>query len=251
MTPNPTYSDGAGRVVYSLVEKLGKPYYDDGGGRVVFHGDCRELLPLIEQGTVDLVLTDPPYGISYVTSWRLRRDKLRVPIANDETLETVAEAWPMVMRVLNNNRHWYSFASPRRLAFADELFPGIKHVLAWDKGDRGTVGDLECGFGEAWEAILYGMKGRRALIGKRPRTVVRYDWSSTMDPLHPTVKPIPLLRQIISWSTDEGEIVIDPFAGSGTTLQAAKDMGRYGIGIELEERYCEIAAKRLQQAVLF
>jgi len=126
-----------------------------------------------------------------------------------------------------------------------------KHTLAWDKGDRGTVGDLECGFGEAWEAILYGMKGRRPLNGKRPRTVIRFDWSSTMDPLHPTVKPVPLLRKLVEWSTGEAEVVLDFSMGSGTTLRACKDLGRRGIGIELEEKYCEIAANRLAQGVLF
>jgi site-specific DNA-methyltransferase (adenine-specific) len=226
-----------------------KPYYDDGNGIQIYHGDCREVLPGLEP--VDLLLTDPPYGIGYVTSRRSRSDKLRVPVANDETLDVVAEAWPLAMDRLRDDRHWYAFTSPRRLAIADLVFPDAKHVLAWDKGDRGTVGDLECGFGEAWEAILYGMKGRRPLRGKRPRTVIRFDWSATMDPLHPTVKPVPLLQKMIAWSTDEGEAVLDPFMGSGTTLRAAKDLGRRAIGIEIEERYCEIAANRLRQGVLF
>lgn len=201
--------------------------------------------------SVDLILTDPPYGVSYVTSWRSHSDKLRKPIVNDESLEVVSEAWPLAMSRLRNDRHWYAFASPRRLAVADWVFPDSKHVLCWDKGDRGTVGDLECGFGEAWEAILYGMKGRRPLNGSRPRTVIRFDWSATMDPLHPTVKPVPMLRTIVSWSSGEGETVLDPFMGSGTTLRAAKDLGRRAIGIEIEERYCEIAANRLRQEVLF
>jgi site-specific DNA-methyltransferase (adenine-specific) len=217
-------------------------------GITLIHGDCREVLPLLPK--VDLVLTDPPYGVGYVTARRSRSDKLRTPVANDETLEVVAEAWPMAIERLNNNRHWYAFASPRRLAIADFVFPDFKHVIAWDKGDRGTVGDLECGFGEAWEAILYGMKGRRSLNGKRPRTVIRYDWSATMDPVHPTVKPVPLLRILIAFSTDKGEVVLDPFCGSGTTLRAAKDLDRRCIGVELEERYCERAANRLRQEVL-
>jgi len=200
---------------------------------------------------VDLLLTDPPYGIAYVTAWRSRSDDLRVPIANDSTLDVVAEAWPIAMDRLSDDRHWYAFASPRMIASASAVFGGHKHILAWDKGDRGTVGDLECGFGEAWEAVFYGMKGRRPINGKRPRTVVRYDWSGAMDPVHPTVKPVDLLRRMVEWSTGPDEVVLDPFMGSGTTLRAAKDTGRKAIGIEIEERYCEIAAKRLAQGVLF
>ncbi len=227
-----------------------RPYYEQDGIRI-FHGDCRDVLPTLGSGFADLVATDPPYGVAYVTARRSRSDKLRVGVANDESLDVVADAWPAIMDALADNRHWYAFASPRRIAAAEKVFDGFKHILAWDKGDRGTVGDLECGFGEAWEAIFYGMKGRRPLNGKRPRTVIRYDWSGTMDPVHPTVKPVDLMARIIEWSTVTGELVLDPFMGSGPTLQAAKLCGRRAIGIEIEERYCEIAANRLAQGVLF
>lgn len=227
---------------------LPKPYYDR-DGITIYHGDFREILPHLPK--VDLLLTDPPYGVNYKTSWRCKGDRLRVPIANDDGLAVVAEAWRLATDTLADNRHWYAFASPRMLGAIGDVFRGFKHIIAWDKGDRGTVGDLECGFGEAWEAVLYGMKGRRPLNGSRPRTVVRYDWSATMDPLHPTVKPIQLLRRFVAMSSAEGETVLDPFMGSGTTLVAAKLEGRRAIGIELEERYCEIAVKRLRQGVLF
>ena len=224
-----------------------KPYYQD-DAVTIYHGDCREVMPQLVG--VDLLLSDPPYGVAYATARRSRGDKLRAPIANDENLDVVAEAWPMALGLLAENRHWYAFASPRRIAEASHIFHDSKHILAWDKGDRGTVGDLECGFGEAWEAIFYGMKGRRPINGSRPRTVIRYDWSSTMDPVHPTVKPCPLLGKMIGWSSFPGEMVFDPFMGSGTTLRAAKDLGRKAIGIELNEQYCEIAAKRMSQEVL-
>jgi DNA modification methylase len=224
-----------------------KPYYQD-SAVTIYHGDCREVMPRIRD--VDLVLTDPPYGVDYVTSRRSRNDSLRVPVANDESLDVVASAWPEIMASLRADRHWYAFASPRRIPEAEKVFGKAKHIIVWDKGDRGTVGDLECGFGEAWEAVFYGMKGRRPLNGSRPRTVFRYDWSSTCDPVHPTVKPVPLLYKFVALSSFTGETVLDPFMGSGTTLRAAKDLGRKAIGIEIEEKYCEIAAKRMAQEVL-
>ena len=223
-----------------------KPYYED-KGIVIYHGDCREILPTLEP--VDLVLTDPPYGVAYETAWRSRSDKLRVPVANDESLDVFAEVWPMVINRLADDRHWYVFASPRRIVEMVAIIGAYKNLIVWDKGDRGTVGDLTSGYGEAWEAIFYGMKGRRELFGKRPRTVLRYDWSATLDPVHPTVKSIDVLRRLIGHSAKQGETVLDPFMGSGTTLRAAKDLGLKAIGIELEEKYCEIAAKRLSQEV--
>lgn len=239
--------------LYRAVERLPAPYFDDGGGRLIYHGDCREFLALLEPESVDLVLTDPPYGIRYVTARRSRSDKLVAPIANDESLDVVEQVWPIVLAMLANDRHWYAFATlkPEVMHDAIRVFSGAKQTLAWDKGDRGTVGDLEAGFGECCEAIFYGMKGRRALNGKRPRSVIRFDWSGTLDPVHPTVKPVAVLRKLVSWSTNHGEIVLDPFAGSFTTLRAAKDLGRCAIGFELEERYCEIGANRLRQEVLF
>lgn len=230
------------------IMSLPEPYYQS-DDCVIYHGDCRDIVPHLEP--VDLLLTDPPYGVSYVTSWRSRTDKLRMPIANDESLQALREVWPRALSLLKDDRHWYTFASPKMIPEMLTVTGNAKHTLCWDKGDRGTVGDLQAGFGEAWEAILYGMKGRRSLNGPRPRTVIRHDWSSTCDPVHPTVKPIGLLRKLIGWSTLEGETVLDCFAGSCTTLQAAVLEGRRAIGIELEERYCEIAAERLRQGVLF
>ncbi len=223
-----------------------KPYYEQ-DGITIYCCDCREILPTLEQ--VDLVLTDPPYGVAYETARRSRHDKLRAKVANDETLDCFAAAWPLALERLKNDRHWYVFGSPRKIHEMAIICPDFKHIIAWDKGDRGTVGDLECGFGEAWEAIFYGMKGRRPLNGSRPRTVIRQDWSSVLDPRHPTVKPTSLLKKLIKMSVLEGEIVLDPFMGSGTTLRAAKDLGLRAIGIEIEEKYCEIAAKRMSQSV--
>lgn len=227
-----------------------KPYYEH-GGITIYHGDAREVLPTL--GPVDLVLTDPPYGVGYVTSRRSRSDPLVAPIAGDGDLCMVADVMPLLDQVLQNDRHAYLFAAPLRIGECLSLIGDywqVKNVLVWDKGEAGTVGDLEAGYGWNWEPVIYASKGRRALNGPRPRTIYRYDWSGTRDPVHPTVKPVGLLRWLMTKSTQLDETVLDPFMGSGTTLRAAKDLGRRAIGIEIEEKYCEIAAKRLSQEVL-
>lgn len=226
-----------------------KPYYDD-GQCVIYHGDCRKAL--VDLDPVDLLLSDPPYGVEYVTSWRSRTDPLVAPIAGDASLDLLAEVGGDLDRLLRPERHAYIFASSMRVGEATAALPWpVKNVLVWDKGEAGSVGDLEAGYGVNWEAVLYCIKGRRAFTdGRRPRAILRYPWSGTRDPVHPTVKPVPLLRSLIERSSYPDEVVLDPFMGSGTTLRAAKDCGRKAIGIEIEERYCEIAAERLGQEVL-
>jgi len=237
----------------AIVEAVGRePYFRD-DSVVIYHADCRDILPLIPAGSVDLVLTDPPYGVDYVTSRRSRNHPLAVHIEGDSGLNTVRDVVALISRTLRDDRHAYLFGAPLRIGELTDALRGIldiKNILVWDKGDAGTVGDLGAGYGWNWEPIIYASKGRRALNGPRPRCIYRYDWSGTRDPVHPTVKPMALLQWLILKSSFEAEIILDPFMGSGTTLRAAKDLGRYAIGIEIEERYCEIAAKRMAQSVM-
>lgn len=231
---------------------LPTPYYDR-DGIVIYHADCREILPLLEPNSVDLVLTDPPYGVRYVTSWRSRVDPLVAPIAGDDSLESLEAIVPVIEQLMLDDRHAYVFASSTKIGETQALVARhlqVKNVLIWDKGDRGTVGDLKAGYGVNWEAVIYASKGRRAFNGPRPRALFRYDWSGVDDPVHPTVKPVGILRTFIERSSNPGEVVLDPFMGSGTTLRAAKDLGRKAIGIEISEEYCKVAVKRLQQQVL-
>jgi site-specific DNA-methyltransferase (adenine-specific) len=231
---------------------LPEPYFDD-GQVTIYCGDARDILPALQPESVDLIATDPPYGVDYVTARRSRSHHLVSPVANDDSLNILCDVLPMLDRALADNRHIYAFAAPTRIGDAATIladFWQIKNLIVWDKGDAGTVGDLDAGYGVNWEAVIYASKGRRPLNGKRPRCVYRYEWSGTRDPVHPTVKPVGLMSWLIAKSSNDGELVLDPFMGSGPTLRAARDLGRRVIGIELREDYCEIAVKRLQQAVL-
>ena len=228
-------------------------HYYDRDGITIYNADCRDVLPYLEPGSIDLVLTDPPYGVRYVTAWRSRNDPLVAAIEGDESLDSLRAVMDDVERLLANDRHAYFFASAMKVGETQEIVSEsltVKNVLIWDKGDAGSVGDLEAGYGVNWEALIYASKGRRTFNGPRPRALFRHDWSGTRDPVHPTVKPVGILQRFVERSSCAGETILDPFMGSGTTLRAAKDLGRRAIGIELEERYCEIAVKRLQQSVL-
>jgi site-specific DNA-methyltransferase (adenine-specific) len=228
-------------------------YLDKESGIAIYCADCRDILPLIPDKSIDLVLTDPPYGVGYVTSRRLHTHPLAVPIVGDEDLSSILDVLPELDRVLKDDRHVYLFSAPQRTGDIVKSLPQswqLKNILIWDKGDAGTVGDLECGYGWNYEPIIYAMKGKRVLNPPRPRCILRFPWSGTRDPVHPTVKSVACLKQIILNSSMTGELVIDSFAGSGTTLMASKILGRKCIGIEIEEKYCEIAKKRLAQSVM-
>lgn len=198
-----------------------KPYYEE-SGIVIYHGDCREVLPELEP--VDLVLTDPPYGSS--SSW--------------------------------SGGTWGSHEKYKEAAKWDKpiCIGLLRDVLS--KGQVGVV----------WGGNHYPLKPTRSWLAwiKIPSMATLGDfelaWTSNDKPpkakhfprqpynIHPTQKPV----DIMTWSINEAAkncmTILDPFMGSGTTLRAAKDLGRRAIGIEIEEKYCEIAARRMMQEVL-
>ena len=205
------------------------PYYQD-DYCTIYHGDCRDILPQIDK--VDLVLTDPPYEISFQSNHRKEKHS---KIVNDLILPV-----EIIKQSINHAKNAaYIFCR------WDQLYalPKPKSVIAWVKNNW-SMGDLKHEHGRQWEACLfYCMSGHK--FKKRIPDVIHND--RTGNDLHPTQKPVDLLMRIID--CNECETILDPFMGSGTTLRAAKDLNRKAIGIEIEEKYCEIAAKRLNQEV--
>jgi len=206
-----------------------KPYYEH-GGVVIFHGDSREVMPHVG---ADVLVTDPPYGIGYRSGWS---DAM---VANDESSAARDAAI-----ALWGGRPALVFGrwSVKRPA-------GVRALLIWDKGDWPGMGDLEIPWGPSTEEIYVIGRG---FTGKRTGQIIR-DSKRRGGPssgrFHPTEKPVGLMETLISRCPPG--VVIDPFMGSGSTIVAAKNLGRRSIGIELEERYCEVAARRLDQEVLF
>lgn len=182
---------------------------------------------------IDLVLTDPPYGMSFVSN---RRTIKHLAIANDDALPVDL----IELAISTAARAAYVFCRWDNLA----QMPKPKSVLAWVKNNW-SMGDLKHEHGRQWEACCFYAKEGHEFIRRIPDVIMA---DKTGNDLHPTEKPLSLMGRLIACNV--GEIILDPFMGSGTTLRATKDLGRKAIGIELEEKYCEIAAKRMAQEVL-
>ena len=206
-----------------------KPYYDH-NGITIYHGDCREVLPDMKQ--VEYLITDPPYGESFSSSWEGPYKGSQ--IKGDESTavrDCVLEIWGEKPAIV-----FGTWRTPVTCA---------KQALVWDKGEAAGMGDLSIPWKPNFEMIFIlgsGFSGKRSTGVLKGYTVVT--WASK-GRVHPNMKPESLMIELIN-KCPNGTIV-DPFMGSGTTLVAAKQLGRKCIGIEMEEKYCEIAVKRLQQ----
>lgn len=217
-----------------------KPYYED-GLVTIYHGDALDVLPTLD--SVDLVLTDPPYGANYVSNTGGRRGK--EPIGNDGTRISLRLYKRIVPLLRAEHMLWFTRwdAWPDVWEVLGERFP-IRGLLVWDKGTPG-MGDLNH-WGPSYELIA--SVGRAKTQPPRDQSVLRFSGVSHGHRLHPTEKPVALLAYLLT-KLQPGS-VLDPFMGSGSTLEAAARLGIPAIGVESEERYCEAAAQRLDQGVL-
>jgi site-specific DNA-methyltransferase (adenine-specific) len=191
------------------------PYYDHGNIQI-YHGDCLEVLPELPQ--VDLVLTDPPYPDYHKELYRF----------NDGLL------WPLK----EINKRQFIFWS------AKAKFPlDYTAIHIWDK---------KTGCGSVYERIFErnGQKNFKVFRHYLINSSVAENYTGDINLPHPSQKPIRLLRELINKNSKPNNLILDPFMGSGTTLVAAKELGRKAIGIEIEEKYIKIAIKRLSQEVL-
>ena len=214
------------------------PYYQSEHA-TIYHGDCRDVLPTLE--AVDLVLTDPPYGVNYESNSGGRQGK--IPITNDGarlSLRLYRDVLPLLSA---DHVLWFTRwdAWPDVWGLLGMRFP-LRGLLIWEKPSPG-MGDLGH-WGPSYEMIASAGTGK--ISGGRDGSVLRYSAPSSKAREHPTEKPLDLLSYLID-KLDAGTI-LDPFMGSGSTLHAAQVLGRHAVGIESEERYCEIAARRLETA---
>jgi DNA modification methylase len=220
--------------------KLPEPYYhDEDAGITIYHGDCRDILPHLPP--VDLVLTDPPYGINYYSGMTGHNGGVSLPgIVGDHDCSL-------------RDHVLAKYRGIPALVFGSRKSPlpeGCRAVLIWEKGDHVGMGNLSVPWKPNTEEIYVIGKG---FVGHRGSSVIRFNapvsWNTTSHGrLHPHEKPTPLIASLLT-KCPSGTI-LDPFMGSGTTLVAAKQLHRKAIGIEIEEKYCDIAVRRLAQEVL-
>lgn len=218
-----------------------KPYYAD-ESVTLYHGDCREVTAWLE---ADVLVTDPPYGIAYRSNSPRTEGNAR-SIAGD--LDTSVRD-----HVLSEWRLWHPLGAKRpALMFGTwriERPQGTRQVLIWDTKGALGMGAMDLPWKPSHQEVYVlgeGFTGRRTTD---VLTVAPVQSMAINGRTHPHEKPVDLLLHLIDKCPQFGAVA-DPFAGSGSTLIAAKQLGRRAIGIELDERYCEVTAKRLAQGVL-
>ena len=207
-----------------------KPYFQD-DYVTLYHGDCLELADVWTGA--DVLVTDPPYGMGYYLHSRAGKNAEMEVVGDHDTSarDNALKAWGKKPAMV-----FGSWRNPR---------PECDQVLIWDKGPEAALGHPT--FFSAFEEIYVRGTG---WVGDRRSNVVRVNGLSRSGAErkvlgHPTPKPTGLMELLLS-HVPPG-IIADPFAGSGSTLLAARNLGRKVIGVELEEKYCEVIAKRLQQ----
>ncbi len=221
----------------------------------IIEGDCIEAMAAMPAESVDAVICDPPYGMGYQSNQRIQRERFD-RIDNDAEFDADWQrTWLReAHRVLRESTHLYLFCSDHHLgAFRDEVSRvgfTVKRTLVWHKGGGG-IGDLAGDWMHETEFVLFAHKGRRDLVGKRTSNLLAIPKVRPGDMVHPTQKPVGVLRPLIQKSTAPGELVLDPFCGSGSTGVACAEEGRRFIGIEKDPRYAAIARARLAQDNLF
>ena len=221
-----------------------KPYYEH-AGITIYHGDCRDVMAALK---ADALVTDPPYGVNLgshggATDGRKGHVLVKGPYATyidspENFLSVVVPAVSAALAIVDRGAVFcaghMAFELPRPAAIGGVFLPAATGRCAW-------------GYNSFAHCLLYGA-APDINLGAKPigiRSTATAEAST-----HPCPKPLPWMKWAVALVSRPGETVIDPFMGSGTTLRAAKDLGRRAVGIEIEERYCEIAAKRLGQEVL-
>jgi DNA modification methylase len=245
------------------------PYYDD-GAITLYCADCQDILPLLDPDSIDLVLTDPPYNVTSGEadiSYTLRSGKHSVKRrdmadgAGWDTAWNISDLLNPVLPLLHPGGSFISFTSDRLLS--DFLrYPGYEQrgTMVWAKTNPVTR-FRATGYRSGNEYLAWlARPGAAVTWNGGGVTINRFDYPQCGGKerlrqrdgkaLHLAQKPLRLLHDLLRLHSNEGNLVLDPFAGVGSTLVAAKYLGRRAIGIELNERYCEATAERLMQGVL-
>jgi site-specific DNA-methyltransferase (adenine-specific) len=226
-----------------MTEKLGEFELNK-----IYCMDCLEGLKKIPDNSVDLILTDPPYSINYYSNHGSEEYKKRIQTALDwDNNFDISLYLPELIRITKEDSYILIFGCEENINIMKKL--GCHQILIWNKEHCG-MGDLS-DFGIGYEFIFYFKKGNPKLRGKRINGIINCMNIGFFDKtVHPTQKPEKLLRYLINKCSDNENIVLDAFAGSGSCAIACKQLNRKFICFEINPEYCKIANKRLSQEVL-
>jgi len=227
---------------------MSNPYYED-GGITIYHGNCLELLPAIG-ALPDLVVTDPPYG-----EVNRHQDECRGfrRIRNIDKGSADVTTVPLldVIDLLLDSKAFYVWTGWGGLSALGTHLRNRDYnvrIAVWEKTNPSPMNGQHFWLSSIELCVYAKARGRGGVFHKWCESPV-WRHPIVQNAIHRTEKPQSLMAIAIEASSDRGGLVIDPFMGSGTTLRAAKDLGRRAIGIELEEGHCEVAARRLEQSV--
>jgi len=228
----------------------------------IINGNCIEHMATMADESVDLICTDPPYLIEYKTSHRNNKankfdtdqsekiHKFATTIDGDDDEELIRSYINESYRILKDNSAMYMFCPSTTYSIFERhiLEAGfvIKNLIVWVKNNH-TAGDLYGAFGKKHEFIILANKGSAKYNGKRVTDVWEFNRVSGTKQEHQNQKPLDLISQCIEKHSNVGDIVFDGFAGSGTTLVAARNLNRKYIGVEIDAEYYGVAERRLSK----
>ena len=215
----------------------------------LIQGDCiNEMQKLIDDDVkVDLIVTDPPYLMNYHTG-RIK-DKSHdfcKPIANDTNFDLIKDIMPLLFELLKEGGAVYMFCNANHIDYFKQEIEQhfkLKNILIWIKNNW-SAGDLKGAYAKQTEFILFASKGRHRLNGARDTDTLYYNRVVGNMQLHQNQKPVDLLTFLIKKSSRPNDTILDCFMGSGSTGVACMETNRNFIGIELDEKYYNIAKKR-------
>jgi len=221
-------------------EFMGIYYQDD--YCTIYLGDCREILP--ELPKVDLVLTDPPYDVQAGAGGGAFGNRDHLVNTGGFTDGGVDYSF------LDGFENWFCFCSLKQLPELLERGNRMErmNLLTWNKSN--PVPTCCNKYLPDVEYIVHGFSKGRLFGEFQDKSLFHVYPCGNKETIHPNEKPLSVIGRLVRLGTEENNVILDPFAGSGTTLRSAKDLRRKAIGIEIEEKYCEIAARRLAQEVL-
>lgn len=227
---------------------LPRPYYQD-GSVTIYHGDCRDASWPVDA----LLVTDPPYGVTD-HEWDVvvpAKDWMRCSAAVVFAAEPFATALIMAATLpLAYDLVWVKNTTSNQMNAARQPLRDHERVLLFGRPTYRPMKVVRT----ADEMARLNVEQREKYPEKFAGSVLRFDAVNNRHgdrTAHPSQKPVELMRWLIEAYSAPDDLIVDPFMGSGTTLRAAKDLGRRALGVEREERFCEIAVGRMGQDVLF